>query len=844
MPETETGPRREETAPAAEQTTQKTNKERLKEITDSIETGIRELFESDRYRSYLSVMSRFHKYSVNNTMLIYLQKPDATLVAGFNKWKDQFGRHVKKGEKSIQIIAPTPFLKKTQEPLLDPDTQAPMLDADGNAMYEEKTVKIPMFKPVSVFDVSQTEGKPLPQLAATLSGDVQQYEAFMDALRRSSPVPVQMETMGAGTDGYFSADQQRIAIREGMSQVQTVSAVIHEIAHSKLHNNKLPVPENAEKYDEIELFGIPGLFANERIPLDQVPPGLHRYELRGSDDDPGDPIMVERRVVVNHAGTVLTMKPLGLPETGFLRFTEDEGLNFVGGEMSVPEFINTHQKDRRTEEVEAESISYAVCQYYGIETGENSFGYIASWSKGKELKELRASLETINQTASALITDIDRNYAEVCKERGIEIKPQEAAKNVLDKPDPPLGDDEVLYLLDDSRYLHVQRCDEGYDYTLYDAATKKLIDGGRFPVESTKCHVQKTEMENAVVTASIREGFSDCKRTPVPLERLEEILAANELPDATVLQEIINTQNASYPRELPERNPGDQPPDAVIHPKALEFFGYTEDGMFPVSKDRALELFARDVPIYLIYQDKTEGLAFESEEILNHDGLYGVTKEDWEAVKANIPCRDIEKRFSDSPGDAFLIYHLNDTERELMFRSFDELDAPPSISQYHPVYVGELNEFGETGEKLEALFQTFNLHRPADYTFHSMSASDIVALKQNGVITYHYCDSVGFQPLPDFGKQENYLRNAEMAIEDDYGMIDGIINNGPKQPTVAGLEAKVNAGEAISLLDLANAVQAERKEKKSIMERLKRPAVEPRQAQKTERRRNGAEREI
>ena len=495
--------------------------------------------------------------------------------------------------------------------------------------------------------------------------------------------------------------------------------------------------------------------------------------------------------------------------------------------------------------MEAESISYAVCQYYGIETAENSFGYIASWSKGKELKELRASLETINQTASALISDIDRNFAEICKERGIEIKPQEEPKTMLDKPDPPLGADEALYLLDDSRYLHVQRCDEGYDYSLYDAVTKKLIDGGQFPVESTKCHVQKTEMENAVVEASIREGFSDCKRTPVPLERLEEILAANEVPTSDVVPKDTNKQIPSQPRELSERNPGDQPPDAVIHPKVLEFFGYTEDGMFPVSKDRALELFERYVPVYLIFRNNKEAMAFDQEEILAHTGLYGVTKEDWEAVKAEIPCRDIEKRFSDSPGDAFLIYHLNDTERELMFRSYDELAAPPSIGQYHPVYVGELNELGETGEKLEALFQTFNLQRPADYTFHSMSASDIVALKQNGVITYHYCDSAGFRLLPDFAKQENYLRNAEMAVEDDYGMIDGIINNGPKQTTVAELEAKVNAGETISLLDLANAVSAEHRSKKpSVLDRLKRPAGEPKQAQKTERRRNGAEREI
>ena len=212
------------------------NQQQIKEIIGKIETNIRELYESDNYRSYMSVMSRFHKYSVNNTMLIYMQKPDATLVAGFNKWRDQFGRHVKKGEKGIQIIAPTPVLKKIQETVLDPDTMAPVLDADGNEMTEERTVKIPLFKPVSVFDVSQTEGKPLPELVSTLSGDVEQYDAFVEALQRSSPVPISFESMAPSMDGYFSATQHRIVIREGMSLVQTISAMIHEIGHSKLHD--------------------------------------------------------------------------------------------------------------------------------------------------------------------------------------------------------------------------------------------------------------------------------------------------------------------------------------------------------------------------------------------------------------------------------------------------------------------------------------------------------------------------------------------------------------------------------------------------------------------------------
>ena len=402
--------------------TKQSNKERLKDITDSIERGIEELFQSDKYAEYLRTMSRFHKYSVNNTMLIYMQKPDATLVAGFNKWRDQFGRNVIKGEKGIKIIAPTPFKKKIEQEKRDPDTNLPMLDADGKVIVEEKEIKIPMFKPVTVFDVSQTDGKPLPQLASDLSGNVQNYEVFMEALRRSAPVPIEIIPIRDGSDGYFSLDNQKIAIRAGMSEVQTVSAVVHEIAHSKLHNQKkIEEPKEAVKYQEVEIFDVPALFSNGRVTSADLPEGMYCYDLRGSDDDPGMPVAVENHVVVNHAGSLITVKPLELPENGRLMLTEDEGLNFVGGEISAYRFFNEQQKDRNTEEVEAESISFAVCAYYGIATGENSFGYIAAWSKDKELKELRASLETINKTSSELISDIDRNYAEIMKEREAEM---------------------------------------------------------------------------------------------------------------------------------------------------------------------------------------------------------------------------------------------------------------------------------------------------------------------------------------------------------------------------------------------------------------------------------------
>ena len=316
--------------------TKPTNRERVKEIVAGIEDGIQKLFQSEKFADYLRTMSRFHSYSVNNTILIHMQKPDATKVAGFQKWKKQFGRHVKRGESGITILAPTPYKKKIEAEKLDPDTKLPMLDADGNTIMEEKIIEIPMFKPVKVFDVSQTEGKPLPNLAADLTGNVQYYEAFMEALRRTSPVPIEIKSIPANLDGYFSMDAQKIVVQAGMSEVQTVCATVHEIGHSILHNREKSQAEAA-------------------------------------------------------AGE---------------------------GEATTP-------KDNNTREVEAESVSYAVCQYYGIETGENSFGYIASWSADRSLPELRASLETITKAANTIITG--------GKERGIDLLDRE--ENVLDSAD-------------------------------------------------------------------------------------------------------------------------------------------------------------------------------------------------------------------------------------------------------------------------------------------------------------------------------------------------------------------------------------------------------------------------
>lgn len=707
-----------------------TNKDRMREIVDSIENGIKELFESDKYRQYLSTMSRFYRYSVNNTMLIYMQRPDATHVAGFNKWRDQFGRNVLKGEKGIRIIAPTPYKKKVEEIKTDPETNAPVLDADGKAIIEEKEIRIPMFKVVSVFDVSQTAGKPLPQLAADLSGNVQQYEVFMEALRRASPVPMEIKPVARDTDGFFSIKAQSITIRAGMSEVQTVCAAVHEIAHAKLHDYE------------------------------------HMTELA----DDGETILVPG------------------------------------------------EKSRNTEEVEAESISYAVCQYYGIETGENSFGYIATWSKGKELKELRASLETINKTASELITDIDRHFVEICKERGIDRENLAAAE----QPSVETPEEEKLYMVDNDKYIHVQRSDTGIDYTIYDAGSAKVLDGGV---------LDGTEQQLSAAVLEICKLHNIGDAAPIrlaPLELLKDLQEANELPlgAAEQITSTVVVPTDAADNMLPELEQATPMPDPTLTVDDMRSYGYLDGDMLPLSKDRALELLEHDITVYMLHPGNTEEMVFEAEDIIKHDGMFGVTRPDWDAVKGHIPPRDVEQRFLNSPTDSMAIYQLRrDAPVELRFANLGSLAAPPDPANYEAVYTREVYPDDDTSRILENFYYIFNDERPGDFVGHSLSVSDIVALKQDGKVSYHYCDSMGFQELPAFQKPENYLKAAEMSMEDDYGMIDGIINNGPKQPTVADLEAQVKAGMSISLMDLAEA--AHREKKKSVLEQLKsQPAQE------------------
>ena len=705
------------------------NREQLKEITDRIEAGIRDIFESgdmDKYRNYLRTMSRFHNYSLNNQALIHLQRPDATLVAGYNRWRDKFSRHVLRGEKGITIIAPTPYKKKIEQEKLDPDTKLPILDADGKVITEEKEIEIPMFRPVKVFDYAQTDGKPLPERVASpvanLTGSVENYEAFMEALRRSSPVPVEFKSLSAEMDGYFSPKSQSITLREGMSEVQTVSAAVHEIAHAKLHN-----------------YG-----------LQQV---------------------AERKA-----------------------------------------------KSRNAEEVEAESISFMVCAYFGIETGANSFGYVATWSKNAELPEFRASLDTIGKTANGIITDVEKHFAEVCKERGIEL-PKDTEYELVTIP--PSRADALAFAADYAAFLRrgLNVPDSAEGPTAASVADRLLAGEG---TELRK------ELEDFVKLAD-EIGIDDGSHGL--LERFNGLFRqewrAKEDPQPEVETEKPNVEDELPP--LPELEQGYPMPDTSIGFLEMYQYGYTDgNAMLPLTKERAMELFMQDVPVFLLYGDNTEAMALDAEDISSHTGVFGVEREEWDAVRGVVTLSeqaDTEKLFLENPQDAFLIYQIRrggelDAYRFMNYDYLQSKGVTPERDGYDAIYTGGFMDYGNARTNLDMIYQRFNVDHPADFKGHSLSVSDIVALKQNGVVSCHYVDSIGFREIPNFLKPENYLKNAEMLLEDDYGMIDGIINNGPKQPTVADLEAQVKAGFSISLTELAAASHREQK-KPSVLEKLR-----------------------
>ena len=562
--------------------------ERTKELTDRLEAGMKDLFQSDKYKDYLKTMSHFHHYSNRNIMLINLQHPGATRVASYKLWKEKFNRQVKKGEEGIRIFAPI----KSKEPekklmeKLDPETGAPLLDENGKVIMEEMTALTSgiKFKLVPVFDVSQTYGDPLPELVENLTGNVEHYAAFMGALKEVSPLPIEVEPMQENQDGYCRFGD-KIGIREGMREIQTVSAVIHEITHARLHDKN------------------------------------------------------------------------------------------VETEQATP-------KSKIVREVEAESCAYVVAQHFGIETSPNSFGYLAEYGS-QDMSELKASLDTIRKEANNLINAIDDRFMLICKDRGIDLTTKEP-----EKPAAP---------------------------------------------------VTPPEPE-----------FTDATRS-------EAAKQAAKAPPDMVSDETM--------------------PDSAIGVSEMNLYGYQYDGMLPLMREKALELYDKDQPVYLLYPDNTEAMVFERSEIEAHDGIFGIDREEWQrlleysALSAKNSETAKESGIINGNTDMFGIYQLRDAE-ELRYHRFASLkqlendNLAVDRSNYELVYTAPL----PPKETLDSIYQLLNEDRPKDYTGHSLSVSDIVVVQRGGEVASHYVDNFGFTELPAF--LENERQPERITAPEQVGRID------------------------------------------------------------------------
>ena len=806
----------------------KTEKQKVQEITEKLEQGIKELFESEKYKTYLNTMSKFHNYSFNNTMLIAMQKPDATLVAGFKAWQKNFDRHVKKGEKGIRILAPAPYKIKEERDKIDPVTQELLLDKDGNPQKEEVGITIPAFRAVSVFDVAQTDGKPIPELAAKeLLSDVEGYQDMIRAVEAISPVPIELEEIAGDSKGYYDREAKRIAVQENMSEGQTLKTMIHEVAHSKLHSK------------EVE---------------------------------------------------------------------QDEQM----------------KKDRNTKEVEAESIAYTVCQHFGVDTSDYSFGYIAGWSSGRDTKELRASMDTIRRTASELITGIEEQLQELQRNR--EVSQEQTKESILliqntdlsefslldvygmDRPElmqalSEMTDDDKLSIQaylesrgawtteignQDSREYGEYHLDVRYNTDtdeLIDMKERKAVyDKAMEPINADDVVVKfasifESEWEVLKITNMLRDDVGKMLKDMASLDEKEwdgnylsymekqgaeiTLLASSSkelngnMPDfwdyeydfdagltdaeeLSVMQQaehIINRVEHGQPafsddernlivnyayklgnvektRELAEHiyaqeTEGNQDvalamidaqaeidalPDSMVGISEMQEYGYTWNEMLPLTQERALELFDHDLPVYLLHTDGSESTVADRKQILEHDGMCGIEKGDWQNERKLLMMQE-ELSESDSNREAQLlygntdkygIYQLKDNPELNTFRFQgteslkrlgiikDNFDAV-TPENYKLVYLGELTELqGQTqSETLEAIYTKLNVDHPADYKAHSLSVSDIVVLHENGENSAHFVDSFGFTELPKFmltleGKENEIQTELAVHIADRY----------------------------------------------------------------------------
>ena len=734
--------------------------EKLKEITDRLEQGITELFDSERYKEYLRVMSKFHNYSFNNTLLIAMQKPDASLIAGFTAWKNQFQRNVKKGEKGIKIIAPSPFKIKQETEKIDPQTQKPVIGRDGKPVTEEKEITIPAYKVVSVFDVSQTEGRELPNIAVdALTGDVEQYSDFFAALEKTSPVPIGFEKIEGGAHGYYHLEDKRIALDEGMSELQTLKTAIHEIAHAKLHDIDLNAPKDEQ----------------------------------------------QPRV------------------------------------------------DRRTREVEAESVAYTVCQHYGLDTSDYSFGYVAGWSSWRELAELKNSLETIRSAAADIINSINEHIAELQKQHEAEkAAPDLAAaqEQQSEKADPPPTDLQKKAAAIAEKY-------EALSTQEKIGVIAQAFGGTAGRIETSPC----TGKWRGTSDISIRFDngaslFLGNRLTP----KAKTAAVQRELVNDTLLRynpEIVSATKEAALASLMEREAKD---NAIAAQKGLKPYtllnvefndgadsqssGYmgwyyvtlAVDGNICSHIETGLNYDIADGKVSAeptrekyfaagALKDSEVDYVFNNVGFSSASGLYALPVSD--AVLQRAEKTLAERTQAQEPDrDSFSIYQLKRGEetRDLRFEPYDRLTATGHAvdpANYDLIYSAPL----APGTSLEAIFTRFNIDHPKDFKGHSLSVSDVVVLHQNGQDTAHYVDSIGYRQTPEFLQPQNYLKHVEDIVEQNDNNFDGIINNTPQTPSVGELEQKAKAGEPISLIDLANAIHADKErgkeEKPSIRAQLR-----------------------
>ena len=761
---------------------ERTEKQKVKEITDKLEEGLKELFESEKYKTYLSTMSKFHNYSFNNTLLITMQKPEATLVAGYQAWQKNFERHVNKGEKAIRILAPAPYKIKEERDKLDPVTGEMMIDENGMPQKEEVEVTIPAFRAVSVFDVSQTDGKPIQKLEAQeLLSAVEEYEDFVQALINVAPVPIGFEDIPGDSKGYFHTEEKRIAVQENMSESQTLKTMVHEVVHSMLHNKEI-----------------------------------------NRDDLMEEPV-----------------------------------------------------KDRNTKEVEAESVAYTVCQHFGIDTSDYSFGYIAGWSSGKEMKELKSSLDTIRKTASELITGIEGALQELQLNRAIEKEQSKECILLIQNGDltefslvnvrgmdtqevvaalSRMSEDDKLsiqaYLESKGAWtteLGNEKTREFEEYHLdvrYNLDTDEIIDVKAKIAEQIDSNLSAMEQAEQLINQLEAEKtiFTSDERNLIVnyAYKLDDMDKARELAEKLAYQLEYAQQDVGL-TIIDAQAEIDALPDPMIGLSEMREYGYTWNEMLPLTQEKVLELFDHDLPVYLLHNDGSETTVEDRKQITEHEGIFGIEKGDWEnerklrSMQAELSDNEINKegKLLYGSADKFGIYQLKHNP-ELVHLRFEGTESLRRMGitkdnfdaikpeNYELIYVGELSELQEQteGEMLEAIYEKFNIDHPEDYRGHSLSVSYIVVLHQNGKNSAHFVDSFGFTGLSDFMQTLEGVKEQEAEIDtsgqdvqksepekqeletSDYTLEDGdeIIDLGDeKEQVLADMRKSLEIGEETEL---------------------------------------------